>query len=70
MMRDLKISARIPHQSMIGSEVSIIASFPPGEAVGTHPRVSECHSHDYKSTPRRFCLGVRVCQKPSVIATR
>ena len=33
-MRNRKITARIPHQSKIGSEEPIFASFPPGEAVG------------------------------------
>ena len=33
-MRNRKITARIPHQSKIGSEEPIFASFPPGEAMG------------------------------------
>ena len=33
-MRNRKITARIPHQSKIGSEEPIFDSFPPGEAMG------------------------------------
>ena len=33
-MRKRNIAARIPHQSRIGSEVPILDSFPPGEALG------------------------------------